>query len=144
MMVRGRTARSTRPGRTVVAGLVAIGVLTAAPAASAVAGRAAPAAAAGASAATPPPGSTGVYFEVLPSPTGSPTPDPQPTPHPTGQPTPHPTEQPHPTWQPTPHPSRQPLPVTGSDSGPGPLLALAAVLIVGGGILGVLGRRRVR
>ncbi|MGW0503168.1 LPXTG cell wall anchor domain-containing protein [Micromonospora sp. NPDC003241] len=131
MMVRGRTARSTRPGRTVVAGLVAIGVLTLAPTtASAVAGRAAPAAAAGASAATPPPGSTGVYFEVLPSPTGSPTPDPQPTPHPTGQPTPHPT--------------RQPLPVTGSDSGPGPLLALAAVLIVGGGILGVLGRRRVR
>ncbi|WP_431728441.1 hypothetical protein [Verrucosispora sp. TAA-831] len=126
----------------VAAGLVAIAVATLAPAASAqptastVAGRAALAAAAGSSAATPPPGSTGVYFEVLPSPTGSPTPDPQPTPHP--------TEPPHPTWQPTPHPSRQPLPVTGSDSGPGPMLALAALLIAVGGILGVLGRRRVR
>ncbi|MGC4866752.1 LPXTG cell wall anchor domain-containing protein [Micromonospora sp. DT53] len=73
---------------------------------------------------------TDVIFEVLPSPTASPTPSP------TAQPTPHPTEPtPDPT-QPTPHPTRSHLPVTGDDGGTvGWLAGLGAGLLLIGGLL---------
>ncbi|MEV6814731.1 hypothetical protein [Micromonospora sp. NPDC051296] len=132
MVVRIRnvsTVRAVALGWSAVAGLVVAGVLAAGPATAAGARWNAGERPAGLSAgslaepvATAPAGSTGVTFEVVPAPSGSPTPDP--------------------TGSPTPDPSKQPLPVTGSDSGPGPLLALAALLVAAGAVLAALGRRR--
>ncbi|WP_433531107.1 hypothetical protein ACQPYA_03010 [Micromonospora sp. CA-263727] len=118
MVVRTRnvpTVRAVGLARPAVAGLIAA-VLLAVGSATAAGARqpAGPAGSLAAPAATAPAGSTGVTFEVLPRPSGSPTP----------------------------HPSKQPLPVTGSNSGPGPLLALAALLVAAGAVLALLGRRR--
>ncbi|WP_428964908.1 hypothetical protein [Micromonospora fluostatini] len=85
-----------------------------------------------ASATTAPDGSTGVIFEVVPHPSGSPTPDPtaQPTPDPgpTTQPAPdpdptaQPTPDPGPTTQPAPDPdpTAQPTPDPGPTTQPAP------------------------
>jgi hypothetical protein len=73
---------------------------------------------------------TNVTFEVVPAqPTGSPTSGPSPTGGPTSGPTPGPS------------PTGGNLPVTGSGPLPGWLLALGAVLVLGGGLLVTLVRR---
>ncbi|TCB99619.1 LPXTG cell wall anchor domain-containing protein [Micromonospora zingiberis] len=120
MMVRTRDVPFTRPARLgllACASLVAALVFSVTAAPPPVSAQHRPST--GSLAATAPPGSTGVTFEVLPSPTGSPTPDPP---------------------QPTPDPS--PLPVTGPATGTSSLVALALLLLAGGGVLVALGRRR--
>lgn len=75
----------------------------------------------------PPPGSTGIYFEVIPA---TPTGTPSPTASPSSVPSPRPTSS----------PSSGPLPVTGERGHPW-LIAVAVALIVLGGLVAVVARR---